>query len=375
MMRLRRRGVVRALGTGGTAYLLGFVYAFALLGMEKAGWIAARSTDVCEVISYAAISVAIPFFMFSCNWREIRKMTHRTLACFGLLTASAAAAAVVCFFIFGSKMPQGNVLGGMSAALYTGGTPNLNAVAGTFHLPQDVVVVSNLSDIVFGGIFYLFLLFLAGPLVGKILPKAQKNTETGRNVTADADRQYGRRSPLKSILRNAVLALLIVAVAAGCGVLGWLSAGKKEGTLFNWLVPALMIGTTAGGIAFSFVPRVNDLPENGIIGEYLTAVFGFSVASTVTVGTLDGKALPVFLFFAAATLLTFLLHLVLCRAARIEADLMLTAVTAGIYGPAFVPGVCRATKNESMIPVGLLLGSLGYVLGTPLGILIALLLK
>jgi len=68
------------------------------------------------------------------------------------------------------------------------------------------------------------------------------------------------------------------------------------------------------------------------------------------------------------------LKILLSRIFKVETDCTLIVLTAGLYGPAFVPAVAKQIKNERMIVPGLIVGSLGYAVGTFLGIGVALLL-
>ena len=52
----------------------------------------------------------------------------------------------------------------------------------------------------------------------------------------------------------------------------------------------------------------------------------------------------------------------------------MVTLTAGLYGPAFVPAITRQVGDESLTPVGLLCGSFGYAIGTFLGAGVAMLL-
>ena len=45
----------------------------------------------------------------------------------------------------------------------------------------------------------------------------------------------------------------------------------------------------------------------------------------------------------------------------------MVTMTAGIYGPAFIPAITKQIGDEKLTPVGLLCGSLGYAVGTFLG--------
>ena len=82
----------------------------------------------------------------------------------------------------------------------------------------------------------------------------------------------------------------------------------------------------------------------------------------------------VFVVFLTITVATFFVHMLLCKVFKIDLRLMMVTATAGIYGPAFIPGLCKALDSDKLIPSGLIMGSLGYVIGTFLGCGLVLLL-
>ena len=68
------------------------------------------------------------------------------------------------------------------------------------------------------------------------------------------------------------------------------------------------------------------------------------------------------------TVCSFSLHALLSRLLRIEADCTIVTMTAGIYGPAFIPAVTKQLKNDELTAPGLICGALGYAIGTFLGV-------
>ena len=51
----------------------------------------------------------------------------------------------------------------------------------------------------------------------------------------------------------------------------------------------------------------------------------------------------------------------------------MVTLTAGLYGPAFVPAITKQIKNDDLTVPGLITGSIGYAIGTFLGMLLVFL--
>ncbi|MBO4264565.1 MAG: DUF819 family protein [Clostridia bacterium] len=362
ILKYRHAKPISLIGCIGAAYLAGIIYSLA-----ASAFFPARDTSIAEIIAYAGISVAIPLLLFSNNIKNVLRLSKSTLLSFFLLIISVMGATFLIYVLIARNIDGGGTLGGMAVALYTGGTPNLNAVACMFQLDNELILTANLSDIMFGGIFYVFLTFAAKPLLSRFLKSSEKakiTSEPGAENENDAlPFSFGN----KGVIRNLLIAFMIVAVSFGIGMLIWLAKGKIDGTMTNYVVPALMIGATVGGILLSLNKKVNSVKENDIIGQYFATVFSYSIASIINLGKIGAVSLKIFAFYACITTISFIIHAVLCKVFSVDADTMIITLTAGIYGPAFIPSVSKAVKAEHLLSAGLIVGSLGYAVGTFLG--------
>ena len=220
---------------------------------------------------------------------------------------------------------------------------------------------------IFGAIFYVFILLLAKPLLLKLLGRGQeekymKQEGDATNVDALYSGTFNSR-----IVKNIGLALICVIIGAGAGILIWLITGAEEGTMFDYLVPGIMITVTVLGIAFSFIKRVPEVKENNFVGVYLILVFSFALASSINLSQLSLGFYKILILLSVITVGTFIVHMIISKFLRIGADCTIITLTAGLYGPAFVPPVANQIGNEKLTAPGLICGSFGYVIGTFLG--------
>jgi len=171
----------------------------------------------------------------------------------------------------------------------------------------------------------------------------------------------------RPILRNILISLGCVVLGAAIGAAIWLLRGRT-GALTDPLVPAVMITGTVLGLAFSFVPSVREVRENAVAGHYLILVFSFALASSLRLTGLSTDFLGIVELLLLITVCSFALHSLISRVLRIEADCTIVTMTAGLYGPAFIPAVTAQLKNDRLTAPGLICGALGYAVGTFLGI-------
>ncbi len=70
-----------------------------------------------------------------------------------------------------------------------------------------------------------------------------------------------------------------------------------------------------------------------------------------------------------------LLHLLFCRLTHVSGDLFTVSQVALLCSPAFVPPAVGAMGNQEVLISGIVVGLVGYAVGTYLGVGIAWLLQ
>ncbi|MBQ3275858.1 MAG: DUF819 family protein [Oscillospiraceae bacterium] len=365
ILRWRERGLIRTFGTIAMAYFWGIVVAVAVWLLNKLGLDFHLNADVGQISSYACIGLAIPLLMFSTDLGEVRRLAKPVLISFASLLIAVMAVVLVVGRTMGAAFPWGRQLSAMATGMYTGGSPNFNAVGVILAVPADVIAVGNLGDMIVGTVFYIFILLAAKPLLGRLLDRRARKGPymkgDGETANVDALEWHGFS---RGIRRNLLLALGCVAVGGAAGFVIW---KIKGGVLTDPLVPAVMIAGTVLGLALSFVRSVREVPENAAAGHYLILVFSFALASSLDLTTLRGSLIRTVALLGVITVCSFAIHALFCRAFRIDADCAIVTMTAGLYGPAFIPAVTKQLRNDALTAPGLICGALGYAVGTLLG--------
>jgi len=364
--------VTKWLGTIGTAYLLGIIVAVVIFLVNTLGLEFAVNKDVGEIGSHLAISIAIPLLLFSANLKEARKLSKTVFKSFASLLISAVVVSTIVFYVYARTMENGAILSGMAIGVYTGGTPNLNSIANIFGLEATIIASANLSDMVIGALFYVFLLLLAKPLLSRFLRSRNNDiyvTEASNMDNMD-DIDLTKFKFHGALLRRTVLAFGIAVLGAGFGILVWVILGAEDGKMIDLLVPTMMITVTILGIAGSFNKKIRETKGMNIVGQYLILVFSFALASSIDFTQLKSIFGYTLILFGSITIGVFILHSVISKFLDIDVDCTIITLTAGIYGPAFVPAITKQIKNDDLTVPGLITGSIGYAVGTFLGMIL-----
>lgn len=332
-------------------------------------------TSIAMDISEILIPIAIPLILFSADLTSVKRLAKPMVRSFLLVCVAVVVVAGTADFLYRSLIPQAYKYAGMIVGLYTGGTPNLMAIGAALSVNDSHIVLANASDVVVGGVYFLLLISVMPKLARKFL----KPFDPGVQTAAPEDAAFTERLEknfvpekepfsLKSLLRRVpivLLAVLSLGIAAG---LSLLITGELN-------VVIIMLVVTSCGVGFSFIKRVRNAPGSYTAGQYLILVFSFGIGLSFRFSAIKTESLLFLAMFATAQFGAILLHLILARIFKIDADTALITSTAGIYGPAFIAPAADALKNREVVLPGLICGILGYAIGNYLGIGVALLLK
>jgi uncharacterized membrane protein len=337
------------------------------LALGNAGVLPTSAAAVQDAINTAAIPLALPLMFFSLDVRGWARSGPRALLSFALEVLAIAAVATGGFLLFRNALGGETAkVAGMLVGVYTGGTINLAAIGTALRVLPAVYVAANASDIVLSGLYLLFLMTIGKRIIRSILPaspaagaeaaETMEGTSSFRGLT-----ERGVAGPLAAALG---LAVLIAAAGASLAILvpgGW-------GTI------AAILAVTTLGIVASFSARVRKIRLTFALGHYFILVFSLVIGTMANLTTLATAAPAVAGFVAIAIFGSLALHVLLAAIFRIDADTMMITSVAGICSPPFVPMVAASLGNKRVIAPGVITGIIGWVIGTYLGIGLALLL-
>ncbi len=357
----RRLVLAHRIGPAVICYAAGLV-------LGNAGILGPGAASVQDAITTAAVPLALPLLFFSLDLREWRRSGPAAMLAFGLETLSITAVSAAGFFLFrGAIGGETAKVAGMLTGVYTGGTINLAAIAAALKVSAPLFVAANASDIVVSGVYLLFLMTAGRGIIRGLLPRPGEIAgDASVDAHEDASSFRGLLSPGVAGPLAAGLALALLIAAAGAS-LAFLVPGQ-------WGTIAAILAVTTLGIAASFSRRIRGIRLTAALGNYLILVFCLAVGSMANLSALASSAPAVAGYVALAIFGSLALHVALCALFRIDADTMMITSVAGICSPPFVPMVSAALGNRGVLAPGVITGVIGWVIGTYLGIGVALVL-
>lgn len=324
-----------------------------------------------DVLPNVMIPLAIPMMLYGSRFSRREAGLQLRIVVSGFL--SVCVAVVVGYLLFGHNVDEGAEVGGIITGMYTGGTLNAAALQVIFRIKSEMFVLINSYDIIISFLYFVFL-FSVGikmfrALYGQSRKRVAEGTSADEMQCADMGSQYHlllQRSGLRQLARIVAVTLVVVAVSALVAL-----AFSEE-----WFMVVFILMLTMLGVASSFVKSVREMTLSYDVGMYLIYIFSLTIASMADFSSLDLRGgINQFAFMTVAVILSLLIHAVVCRLMRVDADSMMISSVAFINSPPFVPMAAVAMRNKSVIVTGLGAGIIGYALGNHLGVLMSELLS
>ena len=324
-----------------------------------------------DVLPNVMIPLAIPMMLYGSRFSRREAGLQLRIVVSGFL--SVCVAVVVGYLLFGRNVQEGAEVGGIITGMYTGGTLNAAALQVIFRIKSETFILINSYDIIISFLYFVFL-FSVGikmfrALYGQSRKRVAEGTSADEMQSADTSSQYHlllQRSGLCQLARIVAVTLVVVAVSALVAL-----AFSEE-----WFMVVFILMLTMLGVASSFVKSVREMTLSYDVGMYLIYIFSLTIASMADFSSLDLRGgINQFAFMTVAVILSLLIHAVVCRLMRVDADSMMISSVAFINSPPFVPMAAVAMRNKSVIVTGLGAGIMGYALGNHLGVLMSELLS
>ena len=363
----KRWTIVQKIGTVVLAYAVGIIASLCGVFHFADPAVGATFTKLQSTVMNVAVPLAIPLMLFNCDFKLWTKSLPKTT--WALVTGLAAVivASISGYFIFRNHVPEIAKVTGMMAGIYTGGTMNFNALGAALNVDRSVMAIVLAFQMVITTPYIFFLLGGGYKIFRKLLPY-KDITHKGRMdedevETNDVENYRGmfEKKNFLGMMKGLGLSVIFLAVGAGLALL-------ITGTL-NELVVILTITTLS--ILASFFKPVRELPKTFELGMFFILIFSVIVASMFDINSVNGGSLYIGGFVLWIIGVSVGLHLLLCRIAKVSGDLFCVCQVGLLCSPPFVPPIAGAMKNKKVLISGIVVGLVGYAIGTYLGALLA----
>jgi uncharacterized membrane protein len=357
--------IIKKIGAVLMCYAIGLV-------VGNLGILPEGSEPYQDMLTKITIPLSLPLILFS---MDVKKWFKGAGAALGSLVIGLISVLVVIFigyWIFKGSITDIWKVSGMLVGIYTGGTPNMAAIKTALNVSQELYILTHTYELFLGAIYLVFVLSVGQRVLLWILP-AYKSPANG-TIKVDQLNLEEEFESYDGIFKKKTFFPLLGALGLSVAILG-VSYGLSMLFSEEFKTAAIIIFITSFGIAFSFVPKIKAIKKTFQLGMYLILIFCLTVASIADVSKLADVSFSLFYYVGLAMFGSHILHILIARIFKIDADTVLISGSALICSPPFVPVVAGALKNREIILTGLIIGIAGYAVGNYLGIAVAYILK
>jgi len=345
---------------GGALLVIILVAVLANLGVVP---LASENVPVYDQLLGTAAPVSIFLLLLNARLASLLRAGGPMLAMFAFAALGTIAGVLVAGWLLDAAEWMGQWYGplsGMFAATYIGGGANFNALALHYDFMQsgNLYAAAAVADHVLT-VVWIAVLLIFPRLVGAVLPK--------RDVVTEDER--GRDSAIRRDDRPALgdmvmlVALGLVAFVASAQLAAWL------GGVAGFDVPAILILTTLA-LLLAQVGPIARLRGAEVLGMYGAYLFLAALAAYCEVAALRETGRIGLLLMAFVVILIAVHGAIVVLAGRLmrqspEVAAVASATTVG-GSTVVLPLVERFGRKDLLLP-GIVLGSLGNLLGTYIG--------
>ncbi len=330
-----------------------------------------QSSPAYDVVFSYFVPMLLPLFLIHADVRRILAESGRVgigfiLACFGTVIGVLAGASLLDLGEFES------ILAGMFTATYTGGSANFAAVMQSTGFDNSSIIAAATAVDNLLGILFLVVIILM-PASQFIMQRyVQRDYFSDQEQSLEqGENQVGGLSLAAAL----TFAMLVVTVS----------------DLTVYLLNLLPLGIDFSLLRYLFITLYSIIPAtllpvqmkklNGgqSMGFVLALVFFATIAAGADVATLLAHA-PILLVFVFIVLLVHWLvvfiggmllnHLLKNQSLKLSLPELIIASNAAVLGATTAPALAVARGWGRLVTPGILVGVAGYIVGTPLGLLI-----
>lgn len=305
--------------------------------------------------------------LLKCDMRQIIMLGPRMLGAFAAAVASIIAGFVVMFLLLGSFFPEGSWKAlAVLAGSWMGGSGNMVAVQSALEVPDSMMGYALLVDSIDYALWVVFLLGMVPyAVVFNRWTKANTNA-LDKLSTQLQETAFDKEAPFSPGSASILLGLALI-VSAGSQILGAMMPSMEFFSGTTWtILAATVLGILAALTRLSSLGGSSDLAN----------IMLYAIIALIASRADFAELLQAPLFIAAGFIVLAVHGGVMAITAKIfRLDLFSCGLAslANIGGVASAP-ILAATYNRGLIPIGVLMALLGYVVGTFGGLLVGRLL-
>lgn len=324
--------------------------------------------DVYEMVFSYFIPISIPMLLFSTNIIKIIKESGKLLVAYIIGAIGIVIGCFVAYSFIDLGEDSGNTAGVIAATLI-GGSVNFIAAAKILNFSTNPMFTATIAVDNFVSNLYTLFLFLTPSIVflSRFFVKPKKE-----NLEDNVDKLQEEKFPIT--LERIAVSLFIAALIAATGSM---IAPLLQNLLQTDLNLSLLLITIFAVIAANVFPkRLVALEKTSFsLGMWMMYVFLAVIGAATNIQQILTIGPSVLLFYITIMLFHFVFLVSLAKLFKLDVYEVVVSSAANIMGPSVAAPMAASMGRKKLVTPGILVGILGYVIGTLIGVSIAMYLS
>lgn len=338
-----------------------------------------------DIVWGYVVPIAIPLLLLQTNIVKIWRETGRLLVIFLIGAAGTICGALIGCVFLGSAIDGLPKVAAMMTGSYIGGGVNFTALADAFKVSGTLVSSTIVADNLNMAIYFLILLAIAGNAFFRrvythpLIDAVEKNGESDEGKTLAAQ-YWGRKDiSLRDIAMCVTYAVVVVTVSKFIGAtLGTVISPDANWftKMCNTFLASQYVWITLISMIFAtfFEKQASSMNGAQEIGTFFIYMFFFVIGVPASIMEILTNAPLLFVFCLIMVVVNMLFCLIGGKMLGFALEDILIASNANIGGPTTAAGMAISQGWNALVGPAMLVGTLGYVIGTYLGIIVGSLL-
>lgn len=353
----------------------------ALLGaliLTNVGIIPTNCVFFDDIVWGYVVPMAIPLLLLSCDIRKIGREAGKILVVFLFGAVGTTVGAILGFKLLGNHVDNLAGVAAMMTGSYIGGTVNFAAMSAAFEVPGEASSAAVVADNLLMTLYFFVL--IAIPSIKFFRSKFSHphlDEVEAKGISEEAKTQaaaFWGKKPISLCDIAINLAISVIVVWVSTEIAAFISAAFPSG---NGVVTDLIGGlfgnkyliltTISMIIATAFSKPLEKLGGSQEIGTYLIYLFFFVIGAPASIKAIFLNAPLLLVFCAIMVIVNMLFCFVFGKIFKFDLEDCILASNACIGGPTTAAAMAISKGWIKLVGPIMLVGTLGYVIGTYFG--------
>lgn len=363
------------------AKLTGAIIALILAILLSNFGIIPMDAPVWDAVWGYVVPLSLPLLLLQCDMRKIGRESGRILIIFLIGSVGTTCGALLGYAALHKFIPELSGIAGAFTGTYIGGSANFAALSAAFDVSGQMMSAAVVADNLLMVLYFFVLIAMPSMAFFRKKyshPHVDEIEAAGANAKGDETQAaafWGRKEiSLKDIALAAATAFTIAALSNTiAGALGSVIPTSNTvlsilntllGNQYLWITTITMLCAT---FAPGFFGEIKGSQE---LGTFLIYLFFFVIGVPASVPLIIMNSPLLLLFAAIVVTVNMIFSFVGGKILKFDLEDIILASNANIGGPTTAVAMAISKGWTKLVGPCLLIGTLGYVIGTYAGLLV-----